>query len=297
MKLSELLARDRVVVPLEAETLEAGARRLVQAIAASDAVRDADELRARVEAALAGEVVTAGGALLVHCRTDAVTRSTVALGVAQRPLGGPPGKEGRIVVLIVSPPKDSSAHLQAVGTFGRALSRAEVTEALLAAKTPDDVLDAAPLGDIELPGHLTVRDVMVRRQLSVRPEAPLGEAAQLMVAHGVPALPVVSEGQEVLGMVTHRELLKYLLPLHVKRLSSGEFRAAARGDQATDDPHQIPVRDVMDRSVLCVSEDQTVADVATMMLNRNVDRFPVVREGGLVGFLTRGDIVRRLLGP
>jgi CBS domain-containing protein len=53
----------------------------------------------------------------------------------------------------------------------------------------------------------------------------------------------------------------------------------------------------MDRTVLCVSDDQTLGEIATMMLNRNVDRFPVVRDGALVGFLTRGDIVRRLLGP
>jgi CBS domain-containing protein len=33
-----------------------------------------------------------------------------------------------------------------------------------------------------------------------------------------------------------------------------------------------------------------------MMLNRNIERFPVVHEGALVGFLTRGDIVRRLMG-
>jgi CBS domain-containing protein len=52
----------------------------------------------------------------------------------------------------------------------------------------------------------------------------------------------------------------------------------------------------MDRTVLCISEDQTLADVATMMLNRNIERFPVVSEGKLVGFLDRGDIVRRLLG-
>jgi CBS domain-containing protein len=52
----------------------------------------------------------------------------------------------------------------------------------------------------------------------------------------------------------------------------------------------------MDRSVLCVSEDQTIADVATMMVNKDADRFPVVREGVLVGFITRGDIVRRVLG-
>jgi len=79
-------------------------------------------------------------------------------------------------------------------------------------------------------------------------------------------------------------------------MSSGEFRAAPRGVAAGTDPHTIPVREVMDRSVLCVSEEQTLAEVATIMQNRDTERFPVVREGALVGFLTRGDIVRRLLG-
>jgi CBS domain-containing protein len=51
----------------------------------------------------------------------------------------------------------------------------------------------------------------------------------------------------------------------------------------------------MDRSVLCLAEDQTVADVAALMLAKDVDRFPVTRDGALVGFLTRGDIIRKLL--
>ena len=38
------------------------------------------------------------------------------------------------------------------------------------------------------------------------------------------------------------------------------------------------------------------AEAASLMNNRNVDRVPVVKEGRLVGFLTRGDIVRKLIG-
>ena len=56
------------------------------------------------------------------------------------------------------------------------------------------------------------------------------------------------------------------------------------------------VRDVMTRQVLCVSPEQPLADVASLMSNKDVDRVPVVSEGRLVGFLTRGDIVRKLLG-
>jgi CBS domain-containing protein len=56
------------------------------------------------------------------------------------------------------------------------------------------------------------------------------------------------------------------------------------------------VRDVMTRQVLCVRPDQPVAEVAAMMSNKDVDRVPVVSDGRLVGFLTRGDIVRKLIG-
>jgi CBS domain-containing protein len=52
----------------------------------------------------------------------------------------------------------------------------------------------------------------------------------------------------------------------------------------------------MTRQVLCVSPEQPLADVASLMVNKDVDRVPVVGEGRLVGFLTRGDIVRKLLG-
>jgi len=95
--------------------------------------------------------------------------------------------------------------------------------------------------------------------------------------------------------VGHGELLKHLLPVHVKRLTGGA-RAEKQMAVQMQDPYELPVREVMDRSVLCLSEQQTVAEVATMMLNRKIDSFPVVRDGALIGFLSRGDIVRRLFG-
>ncbi|MXX79121.1 MAG: CBS domain-containing protein, partial [Gemmatimonadales bacterium] len=54
-------------------------------------------------------------------------------------------------------------------------------------------------------------------------------------------------------------------------------------------------RDIMERAVMCVKEDEPLANVVRLMLDREIERLPVVREGQLVGFLTRGDIIRRLL--
>ena len=47
----------------------------------------------------------------------------------------------------------------------------------------------------------------------------------------------------------------------------------------------------MTRSVLCISEDQPPLDAASMFVNRGVDQLPVVREGKLVGLLTRDAVL------
>ncbi len=297
MRLVDLLSEERIVVPIRGETLRLAAGELVEALERSGAIVDASRVRELVADTLPRDVVTVGQAFLLYFRTDAVPKMCIGLGIAPEPMHREhdPTKQARIVLLISAPPKDTSHFLRTVSAFSHALGREEIVEGLLAAASPTEVLALPELQEIELRGYLTVRDVMVRRRITVRPETTLGEAARTMVVHNVPSLIVVSETNEVLGMVGHRELLRYLLPLHVKRLTGGRD-ADQRVPPDRDDPYDTPVRDVMDRSVLCLSEDQTVGEVATMMLNRDIDRFPVVRDGALIGFLTRGDMVRRLFG-
>ncbi|HEX4633605.1 MAG TPA: CBS domain-containing protein [Gemmatimonadales bacterium] len=127
----------------------------------------------------------------------------------------------------------------------------------------------------------------------------MGEAAHLMLENDIRALPVVNEGGSLVGIVTHKELLKFLIPDYVQRAKTGAFRAPTRNQilKGTTDPKQILVKEAMARTVLCVSHDQRLSDVANLMNNKDVDRFPVVREGSVVGFLTRADMIRRLLTP
>lgn len=299
MKLIELLTTERVVVPLAADTLSDAAARLVETVIASGSVADPEKLRELVGTETPGQVVTVGEAFLLHLRTDAVLHLVGALGVTPEPVSrdDDSSKTARIIILIVAPPKETSTYLQTLSAFARVLGRLDVVEAIVGADGPNEVLEAAPLAEIELPGYLTVRDVMVPRLLSVRPDTTLGEASKVMVVHNVSALPVVSDTNELLGIVSHREVLRFLLPMYLKRISSGAFSgASAEMPSSGGDPHELPVREVMDRSVLSVSEEQTLAEVATLMVNKNLDRFPVVREGALVGVLTREDVVRRIFG-
>jgi CBS domain-containing protein len=161
--------------------------------------------------------------------------------------------------------------------------------AMLASKSPQQIVELPMLRDAELPGQVTVRDVMTPHVYTVKGEQTLGEVARIMVDRDIRAVPVVDDGGGLVGIVTHREVLRYLVPEFQQRIKTGEFRRAGA------DPQLVPVREAMARSVLCLSEDQPLADVASLMNNKDVDRFPVVREGVVVGFLTRADLIRRLV--
>jgi CBS domain-containing protein len=298
VKLVDLLVPDRILVPIGGETLLDAITELVSAMRESGTVDDPTRFEELVNDTLPRDVVTIRQAFLLYFRTDAVPRLTVGLGIAPKPLyrEHDPSKQARIVLLVTAPPSETSRFLRAVSAFSHALGHEEIVEKLLLAENSDDVLSIEALTDIELRDYLAVRDVMVHRRLYVAPDTKLQEAARLMATASVPALPVLSETGEVLGMVGQRELLRHLLPIHVKRMTGADSVPDESSESEQQDPNELLVREVMDRSVLCISEDQTIGEVATMMLSRNIDRFPVVRDGRLVGFLTRGDMVRCLFG-
>ncbi len=301
MKLSDLLAEDRVVIPIHAETLLEAARQLLRTFEDTNLALDADKMSELLSGSLPRGGVTVGQqAFILHVRTDAVKKLSAAIGVSSEPIRQEEEsrRQARVVVLLMAPHKESSVFLQAVSAFATLLGQEEKVESLLACTTSSELLKVGKFDAVDLPGYLTTRDFMTRQVPSVKGDTTLYEATRIMVTERVPSLPVVSDTGEVLGMVNHRVILRVMLPRYVKRMKSGEFVAARRrlpGELA--DPRKIPVKEVMDKSVLCISEEHTLADVATMMVNKDVSRFPVVRGGVLVGMLTRDAVVGKLFGP
>ena len=294
MKLRDVLAPERIVVPLEAQTLQEAGDILAEHLASAHGVLDVAKLRARVAERRAEDAVAMGDrAFLLHYRTDAVGQLVVALGVAPAPICRPSPDDGeqcaRVVIMVAAPPRHAARYLQVVGGFARLLRKPEVLAQVLAARDAAALMTLEPFSDYRLPEQLAVRDVMSEKPLTVRAEVPLKEVARTLVRTGLGALPVVDDDQRVIGMVSEREVIRYLL--HVQAFTGPDARVASPPIAGAR-----TVRDVMTRQVLCVAPEQPIAEVASLMSNKDVDRVPVVREGRLVGFLTRGDIVRKLIG-
>ena len=301
MNLRDVLDSGHVIVPLKAATVKEATEQLTDRLIESGAVTDPRRLMGVIKTAWPEDMVSVGEhAFLPHFRTEAVQKLVTAVGISPTPIRWEkdPNRTARIVILIAAPPRETPTYLQVVGAFARALSDPETVLQLLAAKTAEQVTAVAALSNVELPGRLTVRDVMTPHAFTVKPDQTLGEVARLMVEKDVRAMPVVDDTGGLMGIVTHKELLKHLVPEFVQRSKSGEYRAPTRAQVTkSGDPKEMPVKDAMARSVLCLSEDQTLSDVANLMTTKDVDRFPVVREGVVVGFLTRADLIRRLVTP
>ena len=137
-------------------------------------------------------------------------------------------------------------------------------------------------------------DVMTSEVITVDENASVPEAAKLLAEHGISAVPVVDKGNRVIGMVSEGDLLH--------RAETGTERRARGGlkwwfdQQARRRIHQShsgKVKDLMTRGVLSVAR-RPVADIAVLLETNRIKRVPVLRDGKLVGIVSRANLVRTL---
>ncbi len=296
MRLNDILRAEHVIVPLQSDTFRDALRELVERLVATGALPHPERVERLTSEDRIRDVVHVGDRILLpHLRTDAVRELVVAVGVASQPLQSPGSTTEateRIVVLVLAPPAAANLYLQMVAGLARALRSDGVVDRILAARTPEDVLKIPEIGNLSLQPRLAVRDLMTQRVHRVYPDTPVSELLDLIARHELKAVPVVGDKREVLGMVSERDLLRFLLP-QVVQTGTGEPQELKELEKSLQ---ETPVREIMSRSVMCISEDQSLAELASIMVNKDIERLPVVSEGKLTGFLTRSDILRKVFG-
>jgi CBS domain-containing protein/mannitol/fructose-specific phosphotransferase system IIA component (Ntr-type) len=291
MQLIELLPPAHVLAPLQSATLRAALAEILGRLAAGGGVRDAHLIEAALARPGAPYIVAAGpDVVLPHYRSQNVDQLLLGLGVAPDGLDARDlGLEvrPRVVALILAPTQAVSLYLQTVSSLARLLGDRGFVDRIVTAASADAVLGMPELAAMRLQPRLAVRDIMVHGVRAVAPGTAVRDAVDLMVRYRMRALPVVGEKQEVLGVVSEWDVMRGLLP-QIPRVGQHAAETAI--------PESLRVKDVMTRSVLCVTEDLSIEEAASMMINKDVEQFPVTSEGRLTGFVTRGDIIRKLFG-
>jgi CBS domain-containing protein len=192
------------------------------------------------------------------------------------------------VVLVLAPPSTATCTCRWSPRSRACCGSDHVVDALVAARSPEEVLAIPEIREIVVQPRLTVRDVMTQRVYRVYPDTPVSELLDLMRRTSSRPCPWSGRSARCSGWSPTATSCATCSPaLQRRRPTAPDRRARARAP---------PAREIMSRSVMCVSEDQALAEVVSVMVNKDVERLPVVREGKLTGFLTRGDILRKLFG-
>ena len=142
-------------------------------------------------------------------------------------------------------------------------------------------------------------DVMTTAVVSIGPETPTGEVAKILGDNGISAVPVIDAAGAPIGMVSEGDLIGRDEPARNSRqdwwltlVAEGEalnpdFLASLRGPKPT-------AGDVMASPVVTVGANTELSEIAKLLTAHRIKRVPVVRDGHVVGIVSRADLVRAL---
>ncbi len=145
---------------------------------------------------------------------------------------------------------------------------------------------------------MDARDIMTRSVATVRADTPVTTVAALLLSKGISGVPVVDDDNRVLGMVSEGDLVQRPETGTTPRRSWWLDLLADTEGQARDyiKHHGLRAGQVMSRPVISVVEGTDASEIAALLDRRKIKRVPVVRNGTLVGIVSRADIVRALVG-
>jgi hydroxyethylthiazole kinase-like uncharacterized protein yjeF len=149
--------------------------------------------------------------------------------------------------------------------------------------------------------ELTARDIMTPDPVTVGTDMTVTDAAHLMTEKHIGSLPVVKDGVLV-GLVTESDLImqdvKVHFPTYLSLLGGYVFAPGStdRFESALRKAVAATVADVMTADPVTVSPEALVSDIATLIVERDVARIPVLDGDTLVGIVSKSDIVRSLAG-
>ncbi len=138
-------------------------------------------------------------------------------------------------------------------------------------------------------------DVMTPEVISVHPESSVRQIARLLLHHGVSAVPVIDDNDQLVGMVSEGDLIErpeiggHRAPWWLGLIDCAELGAAeyvkSHGKQA---------RDVMTDHVITVAPETPVSEIAALLQENQIKRVPVVKDGGVIGIVSRADLLHAI---
>ena len=121
---------------------------------------------------------------------------------------------------------------------------------------------------------LTAGAIMTSNMVTVRPDASIEEAIELLMRDQISGLPVIDDDGRLVGVITEFALLAVAYDKRVKNHTVSQH---------------------MTREVITVEADAPLSRIADLCIVHRVRRVPVMENGRMVGLIARRDVLRALI--
>jgi CBS domain-containing protein len=140
-------------------------------------------------------------------------------------------------------------------------------------------------------------DIMSSPVVTVPAGATIVEAAKVLLEHRISGAPVINDEGRLAGMVTEGDLFR-----RTEIGTEPDPRQRSQGSRVHPDTsrrylksHGQQVKDIMTTDVVRVFEDTPLAQIAALFDLKQIKRVPVMRQGSIVGIVSRSDLLRALV--
>jgi CBS domain-containing protein len=123
--------------------------------------------------------------------------------------------------------------------------------------------------------QMKARDLMQTRMVAVTRQYSARDLSILIHSGTFSGVPVIEPGNHLVGMVTEFDVLKALV--------------------GGKDLHTLKAEDVMTPNPVTVEETATAEEIVNHMVKHQIIRIPVVRDGKLLGMISRTDLLNHLI--
>ncbi|MCZ4089269.1 HPP family protein [Sinorhizobium psoraleae] len=143
-------------------------------------------------------------------------------------------------------------------------------------------------------GEITCGEIMSRDVATVAPQASLRQAWKMLLEHRIKALPVVTENDGLVGIITQTDFMK-----HSTLTSDGRLQIGLRQriGNIIGLPTTAPrvVSDIMTRRVQSALPETMIAKLVPPMADMGLHHMPVVdADNRVVGIVTQSDLIAAL---
>lgn len=143
-----------------------------------------------------------------------------------------------------------------------------------------------------------VRDIMTTQVITLSENDTLKEAVAKFALDNISGAPVIDDSYRMIGMISETDILNFVLKTSKMHGLDGKVVFDSKNPAAMefkdflkDEFKNTTVGHIMCRTVMSASPSTDISELLVKMMDKDINRLPVLERGVLVGIVTRGDII------